>query len=713
MNKKMKRTVEIEQTKTQKVSVGIVLLLCVLVVFLIFICRFFYIATTHKVNRHNLTTETRQLYTSKENLQAKRGTIYDANGNPIAQATTTYSLYVVLSHKAKEGNKIFYLPQSKKKEAAKVISRYIDLPYKRVYKLLNPKNKNIYQVEFGNAGKNLTQKTKKKIEAAGLTGISFDAQQSRLYPNGIFASHMIGYTTTIDETITGAMGIEKIFDKELSGTNGVKFSNSVNDKQAKNKSKVAQDGSDVYTTLDTQLQTSLENLMTKAQKKYQPKQMVVILMEAKTGKIVAVSQRPSFNAQTKVGLSEMWRNLILNDTYEPGSVMKIFTTAAAINSGNYNGNAYYNSGTLQIGNSRVYDWNRVGWGAITYDQAFIRSSNVGMAMLEKAMGKSLWLKYIKKFGFLKQTDFKMGTQSSGSIAYKYGFDQASTSYGQGINVTPIQIMRALTAISNNGVELEPYMLEKMVNPNTKKVTQIGKKTIYGRPITKTTAKEVRNLMAQVVTDKNGTGQAYASEDFQVGVKTGTAQIPASSGTGYLSGDLNYVFSVAGMAPIDNPRYVLYVAMKQPQTFAGKGATNMLASIFNPLMSQAIGKTKTINQEATVAVKDVRGLNTSQAQKALTTQGLTVSVVGQGRHIVSQSVAAETKLIKNGRVILVTNGPKTMPDLKGWSRKDVATLAKILKLKVTYYGSGYVNEQNISEGTEINSKDELIVNLNND
>lgn len=335
-------------------------------------------------------------------------------------------------------------------------------------------------MEFGYAGTNISLTTKKKIEAAHLTGLNFVQQQARLYPNGVFASHLIGnVTATSKGQLVGTMGIEGAFNDLLKGTNGFKKISQDNNgyqiPSTKQKAKKVKNGDNVYTTIDNRLQTLLETQMTSLYGKTHAKSINAVLMNAKTGAIVAATQRPTFNPQTGKGLNSVWRNTLLQDAYEPGSTMKVFTMAASIDSGNYNGNATYQSGRYEVGGRIVPDWNTSGWGTITYNKGFALSSNVAMAHLEQQMGAKTWRQYIKKFKFLQSTHFGLPGEQSGSMAFSHTIEQADTAFGQGIQVTAMQMMQALSAIGNNGKMLKPYLIRKVVDPNTGKTIESNSK----------------------------------------------------------------------------------------------------------------------------------------------------------------------------------------------------------------------------------------------
>lgn len=316
---------------------------------------------------------------------------------------------------------------------------------------------------------------------------------------------------------------------------------------------------------------------------YKPKEMTAMLMKAKTGEIVAMTQRPSFNPETKEGLEgdATWRNLLVEDVFEPGSTMKIFTTAAAIEAGVFNPNAtfVYPNGGFKLDDRPVNDHDHGAIGTLTFRQALSYSSNVGMLTLEKMMGNEKWMEYLKRFKFGESTDSGLLNESSGSLPTDNWVDQAMTSFGQAISVTNFQMMRAYTAIANNGTMLQPQYIKKIVDNNTKD-EQVTATKIVGNPIKPETAKDVRTYMVDTVEDPTyGIAYGvYTLPGYHIAVKTGTAEIndPAK---GYLNGETDYVYSVVEMVPAEDPEYVLYLTMKQPKTYD----RTALAKIANPLM----------------------------------------------------------------------------------------------------------------------------------
>ncbi|MEJ6400801.1 penicillin-binding transpeptidase domain-containing protein [Nicoliella lavandulae] len=706
--------------KKNRKKYGVSLLWLSLFVFGVMIIRFSYVGIFKNVRDINLTSQAQNLYTQTSVLKSKRGTIYDANNQPIAEDTSTYSMYAVLdkNQKSVDGKPIYVNDKTK---VAKVLSKYLPISYKKALKDLNPVNKKAFQVEFGSAGQNISLTTKQKIDAAHLRGINFIQQQSRLYPNGIFASHLIGIASPVtnnktDSTnLVGQMGIEKAFNNYLTGTNGIKkVQNDVYGYQLPNgvkKDKPAKNGDNIYTTLDYRLQTLLETEMSTVYAQVHPSSMNAVLMNAKTGEILAATQRPTFNATNKEGISNIWRDTLVEDQYEPGSTMKIFTMAAAINSKNYNGNAYYQSGKYNIDGNIVPDWNPNGWGTITYNKGFALSSNVAMAHLEQNMGPSTWLDYVKRFQFLKSVNTGLDGEQAGSIQFRYPIEQANTAFGQGIQVTAMQVMRALSAVSNNGKMLEPRFITKIVNPTTNKVVKSYPKQVVGTPITADTAKQVREHMEDVVYKPYGIGADYKIPGYRVAVKTGTAQVSNGAG-GYASGDDSYLYSVAGMAPANDPKYVMYVTMKQPNLNGQKTASQYLAEVFNPVLKRALSEdSATASDSNSVTMPSVISENVSTAKAKLNDAGLQATVIGNGDTVTKQSIVSGEKVFKNRKVLLLTNGSQTMMNLKGWSESDVAVYCQLTGLKLKASGEGSVSSQSIAAGKTIKSNDVLSIKFN--
>ncbi|MQS74952.1 penicillin-binding transpeptidase domain-containing protein [Companilactobacillus halodurans] len=703
--------------------VGMVILIATAFSFILFIQKFAYISVGKQYDGVNLVQRTKQKYEHVKQVNAKRGDILDSDGNMIAGDSTIYNIYAIVSHKSKTSSgKADYV--TNKDKTARVLSKYLPLSEKQIRKYLTPKNKKQYQVEFGQAGRGLSIEIKRKINAKNLPGIHFEELPSRAYPNGVFATNLVGITKADNDNdktsnISGVMGIEKYFNKILAGHNGKKVTkvdssgNELPNSQVVEKNSA--DGSNVYLTLNSRIQQYSEILAQNVQEKYEPKGLQILVMNAKTGAIEAATQRPTFNPTTGKGLSDSWRDTLVEDQFEPGSVMKILTLSASIDSGNYNPDQLYKSGTVEVGGRTIGDWNTAGWGYIPLSQAFTRSSNVGMVKLEEEMGSKTWLKYLHRFNIGEKTGVDLPGEVSGGISFEHASDRAMTSFGQSVNVNTMQMLQAFSAIANGGKMIKPQIVKKVVNPNTGKTTSKFKRQVVSQPIKASTAKKVQKAMRQVVTKSYGTGVVYNVPGVKVGVKTGTAQIASPSG-GYLTGSNNYIFSVAGMIPYNNPKYIVYVTLKQPQKMT-ESAEKILSEVFNPLVKRLVnqGSSTTETTEAGsqyVKIPSFLDKSTNDALKEIKKLDLQSGVIGTGDKIVQQLPASGQKVMPGQRIVLLTNGAMTMPDLSGWSKNDVLKFAEITGKQVTTKGDGYVTKQSVEAGHVINESGKIIVTLKN-
>lgn len=562
--------------------------------FLIFSFYFFKIMVLGQSHGVNLRDELDKKLTHTTLLKAKRGNIYDASGSPIAVDATNYSLFAVLTDQWDKEKKDYVQDFSK---TAQVLSKYIDMKASEIEKILSQKN--VAQVEFGKAGKNLSVETKEKIEKEGLPGIKFTENLSRYYPNGIFASHLIGYTEVEEqevdgknvEQLVGKMGIEALYNATLTGKPGELVSRlDGNGYVIPGSEKITEqpkDGNDLYLTLDKKMQTYLESLVSQVTEKYLPNQLTAMLVDPKTGNIVAATQRPTFNGTTKEGISTMWNNLLMDEAYEPGSTMKVLALAAAINEGVFDPNEKYESGKIQIFKDLVRDYNKVGWGRITYLESLAHSSNVAFVHVVQKIGVEKWKQYLDLFGFGQSTQSGFLNEATGLNTYNSYLQQLSTGFGQGISVTAFQMVQAFTAIANQGEMKKLRIVDHEFRPATNTTVNFSENSL-GQVIKPETAKKTLEYLRQATTMKDGTSNGFDIEGEEIAAKTGTAEfVNPETGTYYSYGS-NYIYSVIGFAPASNPKYILYITLKQPQNNPyGDGASAIIKEIFNPMMKRAL------------------------------------------------------------------------------------------------------------------------------
>lgn len=609
-NKKIVR--KVSKSHVNRNVVGRLLQISMAFVFLLFVGRFLYLSISKTIAGENISERVSNLYKRDEILKSVRGAIYDNSGNVIAEDSHSFTLYAILDKSSLDykGKPMYVVDKEK---TAEKLSTVIPLSEKKILKYLHPKHK-AYQVEFGTAGSGISLATKKKIMAMHLPGIHFDETPSRLYPNGRFASHIIGIAQPFNDKKThsinliGTMGIEKYFNKVLSGKDGRRIAlvdaGEYQLPGGQHSYKAPINGNNIYLTIDSQLQIYLENLLDAVQNKYKPKALTAIVEDVKTGKIRAASQRPTFDPATRKGLNDNWRNILVQDSYEPGSVFKILSITAAIQEGKYNPKEYYRSGSITFNGSTIHDWNYTGWGAIPFEQAFPRSSNVGMSILVNRLGRHTWRRYLDNYHIGKKTNITLPDENSGLINIHSQIDQAVTSFGQGINVNALQMMQVYSALANSGQMLKPQLVEKIVS-SSGKVIKRYKKIKVGKPVySQETAQTTLKLMRDVVEKEYGTGMTYKIPGKSIAVKTGTAQIAGIHG-GYLKGDRNYLFSVVGLTPADNPRYCIYITMKQPQIMSDPPET-IMSLIFKPLINRVSVSSKVDMMGEQITIPSVKG-----------------------------------------------------------------------------------------------------------
>ncbi|HFD1706244.1 TPA: penicillin-binding transpeptidase domain-containing protein [Enterococcus faecium] len=691
-------------------KVGIILFATSIGLFFLFAVRFSYIVIGGHVAGTSLAEKTKQLYQGSEVVKAKRGTIYDRNGVALAEDASSYSIKAILSKTYTSGDKKLYVEEKNFDKIAEILHKNLSIDKKDALNILEDgAKKELYQVEFGSYGKNISQETKQNIEAdmkkEGVTGLYFVDHQARMYPNGVFSSHFIGYAVPDkDENgLVGKLGLESAYNDILSGKDGKiiyqkdNFQNPLPGTVAEEEKAV--DGQDIYTTLDSRLQSYLETLMDQVNEEYQPEELTAVLMKAKTGEILAMGQRPTFNPETMEGLTgedAIWRNFLVQDSYEPGSTMKVFTTAAAIEEGEFNENETFQSGKIQVEDATINDHDFGEKGVLTMRQALSWSSNVGMVILEQRLG-GRWYNYLQKLGFGQSTHSGLDDEVNGALPTSNIVDRAMSAYGQAVGVTNFQMMKAFTSIANNGTMIQPRYISKVVDPQTgeERTTQTE---VLGQPFSKETTEKVREYMRDVVESENY-GSAYgvySVPGYNVSAKTGTAQIASDTG-GYQTGDTAYLYSIVEMVPSEDPDYVLYLTMKHPKTYDRMA----LAKIANPLMKRAMDfketeeDTDTETKTEKVSVADYRNLEADVAAADAQKSGLQPVVIGNGKKVHKQSTANGDQLISGEKLILYTGGDKLMPDVTGWSKADIMKLGKILGIEVSFDGDGYCVKQELA------------------
>ena len=393
---------------------------------------------------------------------------------------------------------------------------------------------------------------------------------------------------------------------------------------------------------------------------------------------------------------------LVSTAFEPGSTMKTYTYMCALEKGTYKGDDTYMSGTMKIGEYTIKDWNNYGWGEVTYDYGYLQSSNIGIAnLVQKYITRDDLLAYFKKLGFGAKTGIELPNEVTGKISFKYDIEVATAGFGQGITTTPIQHIKALTSISNNGYLLSPTIVEKIVDSNTGK-TVYKNKTKKGTKVASIeTVNKMKELMYNVVNGE-GTGTSYHLDGYDIIGKTGTAEYVNAGSSSYTKG--SYIKSFEGMYPKDNPKLIFYVYLDKASVNAMpqmiKSVVQDVETYYN--ITKVNSNTKTIYK-----MPNFLNNNINSVKDALNVAGIKYEVLGDGTKVINQYPLSGT--IVNGRVFIMTNSNNiSVPNIKGYSRKDAINLAKVLGVEYSLEGNGYVNDYAVeldSNGkvTKINMK----------
>lgn len=488
-------------------------------------------------------------------VQPKRGEIYlssFAQGTPLLVATnvTRYTVAAVpknISDPAKTANQMAPYLQISAADLAKALA-----------------STNNYVV----IKKQVPEDVGEKIKGLKLSGITLEATTERFYPEKNLASQVLGFLGFKDDKRVGQYGVEGKFEEQLAGTPGIEGAK----KDASGKLLPdrtgdfipAIDGDDIYLTIDPAIQVKVQEILQKSVSEHSADAGSVVIMDPKTGAIMAMASFPDFdpNVYNKVSDIGVFSNKILSADYEPGSIFKAFTMAAAINEGKITPETtFVNTGSVQVDDKLIKNSDPKPLGVQTMVQVLSESLNTGVFFAEQQIGNETFKKYVERFGFGKPVNFELSGQSPGNLnnlKQKGDVFFATASFGQGITTTPIQLVQAYNALANGGRMVAPHIISKVVHPDgSEAVTEPDKGTQILEP---KTASTLSAMLVDVV--ENGHGKRAGVKGYYIAGKTGTAQVSFTNKAGY---DPNRnIGSFAGYGPVDNPRFVMLVRIDNPR-----------------------------------------------------------------------------------------------------------------------------------------------------
>ena len=696
------------------INVSILVFVVLVVSFFSIVIKLSLVSLNEETVGVNLKEFTKNRNTVTEILKAQRGTIYSSDNEILAQSVNSYTLIAYLSEsRTKDPENPQHVVD--KELTAEKLSQVLGAKKEYILDRLNygVANKK-YQIQFGIYSLNINTITKNQIESLGLPGIDFVEGTKRFYPNSSLAPYIIGYARSTDDgPIVGEMGIEAYYDDELQGKDGYtmyeKDASGYRMPHSVPVTEPAEPGSDIYLTLDTQIQLFIENGINELTNELDMEWLTISIMDAKTGAILGSGSTPSFNLNELE--IESYLNPLTTYQYEPGSTMKIFSFLASMENGKYDGTKKYKSGTLRVDDALIKDFNGRGWGTITFDTGFANSSNVAATTLALEIGREKLYNYYTDLGFGKKTGITLPNEGTGDIDFTYKTEVATASFGQGITTTPIQNLQALSIFANEGIQIQPYIVEKVVNSKTGEVTYQHERTELGRKASKENTKHVLDLMHDVVFKGPTDGKFFRSDEITIVGKTGTAQIAGPNGK-YLTGYYDYIKSFAGVFPYEDPQYVVYVSVKKLEGNF-RAVANMTTKIVEELAKyKNISSTiETIDKTKIITLDNFISIESTYTEDKLKKLGLQVIKLGTGKYVINQYPEKGRVVLTGNKVFLLTNDSEyKMPNIKGWSSSDVITLCKLLNINYTITGNGIVAKTSIEPNTVITKDMKLEITL---
>ena len=623
-----------------------IIILITIFLFIVIMGKVFYIQV---IDYKKLNGYATSLWSRNLPLAANRGIIYDRNGVELAGNITTTSLVLI-------PNQI-----TDKEAVAKDLADILKVDYKEMYRHVSKKT-SIERVHP--EGRNLSYEIADKINDLGYDGVYLVKEAKRFYKYDTLLSHTIGFVGIDNQ---GLSGLELIYDDYLTGSDGsIKYfsdakGNSLSMSQIYEQ---PQSGVNMTLTINFGIQEALERELDNAVSKYNPDQALGIVMNPKTGEILALSSRPNFSPSKyqNYTVEEINRNLPIWMTYEPGSTFKIITLAASLEEKivDLDKDSFFDGGSITVGGATLHCWKHGGHGQETYLEVVENSCNPGFVNLGLKLGKDTLFNYIDLFGFGKKTGVDLNGEASGILFSrdKIGdLELATTAFGQGVSVTPIQQITAVSAAINGGILYKPFIVKSLNEPETNSVILENKPTIVRKVLSDDTSAKVRYALESVVA--RGTGHNAYIGGYRVGGKTGTAQ-KAVNGS-YLSG--NYITSFIGFLPADDPEVIVYVAVDNAKGITQYGGT-IAAPIAKSVLQSAIDildikrRDNAIEREYMYLdkqyyeVPNVVGMSVSEATKLL--KNFKVEYSGSGNVVTYQSPSSKEFVYEGETIRLLLN-----------------------------------------------------------
>ncbi len=623
------------------------MLIVIMFVFLLIVLKVFYIEV---IQYKKLNTLASGVWSRNLPIEADRGRIYTIDGEIVAGNLTTTSL-------------VFIPNQIKNKDiVASKISEILGVDKSKIEEHLYKKS---MMERVHPEGRRLSYEVADKIEALNFDGVYLLKESKRYYPNNEMLSHVLGYVGIDNQ---GLSGLELEYDDVLTGEAGsIQYFSDAKGNNLNRSSVYVEpdDGLDIYLTVNYDIQASIERELDNIVLKYNPEGAWAIAIDPNSGQILGMSSRPNFNPNSyqKYDTETINRNMAIWASYEPGSTFKILTISAAINDGKVDllKDTFYDGGSVNVDGARIKCWKKGGHGAQTFLEVVQNSCNPGFVELGNRLGKETLFSYIRDFGYGKKTGIDLNGEATGILfdLSKVGpVELATTAFGQGVSVTAIQQVAAVSAAINGGTLYKPYIVKRVVEKETGQIIKdIDKTVVRDNIVSSDTSEKVRMALESVVS--LGTGRNAYIDGYRVGGKTGTAQ-KVNNGI-YMTG--NYIVSFIGFMPANDPKIVVYLAIDNPKGVTQYGGTvsapivkNILSDAIIPLgIEKQSGGTEKKYQwydKKYYNVEDVVGLTKKEASSRL--KNFSIEYSGSGDNVINQSPAAGSRIAEGEKVRLYLN-----------------------------------------------------------
>lgn len=717
-----------KKNKKIKLNEGRVLafLLAIVILFLVLVGKLLYIGIFRSKDYKAMAEEQ---WTNEIQIDARRGRILDRNNRELAVTANVFRVDLDLITLRKYIDK----KDTDNIEVAKLLAEALEMDEEKVLSRIELTYPSGNPANSATLIRRIEKEKADKVKELDINGVIVSEDTKRYYPNGDFLSHTLGTTNADGE---GLSGLELYYNEELMGIPGVRVSevsgNSTSNPYSETSFTPPVDGKDMTLTIDENIQYFVEKVAEDALKKHNADSVSIAVMNPNNGEILGMVNKPGFNPNNpyegseafkgkdeSAKLQNMWRNTIVSDAFEPGSIFKIITSMAAVEE-NIAGKdeVYYCDGSLNVAGRNIKCWKPGGHGVQNFNQTLENSCNVAFMEMGAKLGAEKLNEYIKLFGFGTQSGVDLPGEATGivkNVEDINAVDLATISFGQTNTMNGIQFMTALNAVANGGDLIQPHIMKELSHKDdngTKIIDEVFVPKIQENIVDEKSTMRVKEALESTVS--NGSSKDAGIEGIKVAGKTGTAEkVDPETGT-YGAG---YIASFAGFAPYDNPQVSLIVIIDNPKNgehFGGIVAAPFAGELFNNIFNYiSLNEGQLDAKDESVIIPDLRGDKVTSAEKTLNELEINCVIEGDGTFITSVTPIPGYK-VKKGDSITLYAGSRfdrnekeiVVPDFRKLNKEEAEEILKSLGLKGEFEGEGEIKEQSISAGEIIKSGDKI-------